>query len=218
MGVNSGKKISVGYIILLLVVTLALFWKVILNPTYVLWSPVSELITENTYWDSFRYESMSKYGQLPLWNTQSFSGYPFIGTHWSKMLYPTNLMYLFVHSANLYGFVFLLHFFLGGVFVYLFMRKIGVDDFSSFISAVVYSLSLKYAYYVLAGFVGREVTVLALPLLFYLIECYFQSRKKVYLALVQVVFAFQFFGDHNQMFVFTWLVLFLYFIFRHFNF
>ncbi|MBI1935274.1 YfhO family protein [Candidatus Woesearchaeota archaeon] len=216
MKVVYDKKTDIKYIILLFAVALALFWKIILSPNHVLWSPVSELVTDIAYWDNFRHESMRDYGEIPLWAPYTFSGYPFIGNHWSKLLYPTNLLYLFVPSLKLYGYVFLLHFFLGGVFLYLFMNKIGVSKFSSFISSVIYILCLKYSYYVFAGFVGREVTMLILPLLFYLIECYFQSRKSVYLIAASVASAFQFFGDHNQIFLYSWLVVFLYYIYRAF--
>ena len=226
-------KTNFRYILLLLLITLILFWKVILNPTYILWSPISELISDN-YWYHFKYESMDVYGQVPLWNPYTFSGYTFLGNHWSNLLFYTNLVYLFFPATSLYGHIFLLHFFIGGIFVYLFLRKLGIDNFSSFISAVAYILGLRFAYYILAGFTENQITILGLPLIFYLIESYFQSKqdsnvsetskiksifqskKNLYLVLTAIIFFLQFAGDHNQTFFFTWFGVFLYFIFRVF--
>ncbi|MBI2559311.1 YfhO family protein [Candidatus Woesearchaeota archaeon] len=211
------KNSDLKYAILLLLVTLVLFSKVLSHPKDIIWSPSSDLIEQFSYWSEFRYKSVNEFGQLPLWNPYTLSGYPYVGDpNSSHLFYPGKILLNFFNNPQ-FGFIFIIHFFLGGLFVYLFLKALGIDDFSSFIAGAVYILSVKLAYIVWLGYLDRDTSVMAVPLLFLLVEKYFRKKQKFYLILIPLALALQFFGDVPQFSVYTVLVIFIYYIFRAFS-
>ena len=210
------KKANLKHITLLFIVTLILFWKVIFHPNYIIWSPHSDLIEQVSYVSYFRYNSTNEFGQLPLWNPYTFSGYPYVGDFSPHMFYPGRIFHYFFNPYPQFGFIFLIHFFLGGLFVYLFLKTLGIDDFSSFIAGVVYILSARLAHIVWLGHLEMETTVMAIPLLFLLVEKYFRKKQIFYLVLIPFVLALQFLGDVPQHPIYTIFVVFIYYVFRAF--
>ena len=212
------KKINFKYIILLFVVAFILFWKIISHPNSIIWSPSSDLIEQISYWSEFRYKSINEFGQFPLWNPYTLSGYSYVGDpNSSHLFYPGKILLYFFDPHIQFGYIFMISFFLGGLFVYLYLRTLGLDDFSSFIAGAVYILSVKLAYIVWLGYLERETTVIAVPLLFLLVEKYFRKKQKIYLILIPFVLTLQFFGDVPQFSIYTVLVIFFYYIFRAFS-
>ena len=117
------------HFIILLFFSLLLFWKVLLHPNYILFSPLSDIIEQASYWSYLVSYTYNNYGELPLWNPYTFSGYYYAGNLFSNMFYPINLVLLFINPENVdafFGFTFLFHFFLGSVYMFLFLRKIKV--------------------------------------------------------------------------------------------
>lgn len=211
------KKTNFIYITLLFAVTLILFWQVILHPNYIIWSPHSDLIEQISYWSYFRYKSVNEFGQFPLWNPYTFSGYPYVGDGSSHLFYPGKIFLYLFNPYPQFGFIFMIHFFLGGLFVYLFLRELDIDEFSSFIAGAVYILSARLAYIVWAGYLETETTLMAIPLLFLLVEKYFRKKQNFYLLLVPLVLTLQFLGDVPQNPINTIFVVFIYYIFRAFS-
>ena len=100
--------------------------------------------------------------------------------------------------------------------MYLFLKTLGMDNFSSFIAGAVYILSARLAHIVWLGHLERETSVMAVPLLFLLVERYFRKKQNFYLVLIPFVLTLQFLGDHIQYFAYTIFVLFIYYICRAF--
>lgn len=77
-------------------------------------------------WRTFAAETMQA-GRIPLWDPYAYCGMPLLANWQSAILYPfTILFYLFPFAAALKAFG-LLHFFLAGLFAYLFGKKNGLN-------------------------------------------------------------------------------------------
>lgn len=205
------------HFIILLFFALLLFWKVLLFPNYIIFSPHSDIIEQSSYWNYLVSYTYNNYGDLPLWNPYTFSGYYYAGNLFSNMFYPINLVLLFISPENVdtfFGFTFLFHFFLGSVFMFLFLRKIKISEFGSLIGSLVYLLSGRFAISLWVGLPNYAPWVMLTPLVFLLIENFFEKKNLRYALYVSIPLALIILGTHAQYFFFTIFIVLLYFIFR----
>ena len=63
-----------------------------------------------------------KRADFPLWNPYQFSGHPFFANPQHAILYPLNSLFLFLPFDVAFNAIIVLHFFLGGLFTYLFLK------------------------------------------------------------------------------------------------
>jgi hypothetical protein len=82
-----------------------------------------------------------KRGDFPLWNPYQFSGHPFFANPQHAILYPLNSLFLFLPFDVAFNGIIILHFFLGGLFTYLFLRDLKVNVTGSLISGLIFMLS-----------------------------------------------------------------------------
>ena len=82
-----------------------------------------------------------KQGAFPLWNPYQFSGHPFFANPQHALLYPFNGLFFLLPFDVAFNAIIILHFFLGGLFTYLFLRDLKVDPAGSLISGLIFMLS-----------------------------------------------------------------------------
>ena len=82
-----------------------------------------------------------KNGDFPLWNSFQFSGYPFLANPQYAILYPLNSLFFLLPFDLAFNAIIILHFFLGGLFTYLFLRDLKVSSTGSLISGLIFMLS-----------------------------------------------------------------------------
>jgi hypothetical protein len=82
-----------------------------------------------------------KQGSFPLWNPYQFSGHPFFANPQHALLYPLNSLFFLLPFDVAFNAIIILHFFLGGLFTYLFLRDLKVDSTGSLISGLIFMLS-----------------------------------------------------------------------------
>ena len=82
-----------------------------------------------------------KQGDFPLWNPYQFSGYPFLANPQHGLLYPLNGLFFFFPFDIAFNAIIILHFFLGGLFTYLFLKDLKVSSTGSLISGFILMLS-----------------------------------------------------------------------------
>lgn len=88
----------------------------------------------------FAVESI-KNGDFPLWNPYQFTGHPFLANPQHALLYPLNLLF-FVWPFDLaFNIIIILHFFLGGFFLYLLLRELGGSLSSALTGGMIFMLS-----------------------------------------------------------------------------
>jgi hypothetical protein len=89
---------------------------------------------------SFWAESI-KQGSFPLWNPYQFSGHPFFANPQHGMLYPLSSFFFLFPFDVAFNAIIILHFFLGGLFTYLFLKDLKVNQTGSLISGLIFMLS-----------------------------------------------------------------------------
>jgi len=82
-----------------------------------------------------------KQGSFPLWNPYQFSGHPFFANPQHALLYPLNSLFFLLPFDMAFNAIIILHFFLGGLFTYLFLRDLKVNPTGSLISGLIFMLS-----------------------------------------------------------------------------
>ena len=65
----------------------------------VLGSPDTDMATQFLAWRSFGFGEL-KHGRLPLWNPGVFAGAPYFGGAQAALLYPLNVIFLFLPLAT----------------------------------------------------------------------------------------------------------------------
>ena len=82
-----------------------------------------------------------KQGSFPLWNPYQFSGHPFFANPQHALLYPLNGLFFLLPFDVGFNAIIILHFFLGGLFTYLFLRDLKVNPTGALISGLIFMLS-----------------------------------------------------------------------------
>ncbi len=82
-----------------------------------------------------------RHGSFPLWGPYQFCGQPFFANPQLGMLYPINSLFFFLPFDIAFNSIIILHFFLAGLFTYLFLRDLKVNATGAFISALIFMLS-----------------------------------------------------------------------------
>jgi O-antigen/teichoic acid export membrane protein len=101
---------------------------------------LSDLLLENYAWKTFIVQALGE-RQIPLWNPYVFAGVPFLAAGQHSALYPLSLLFYVLPIAKAYGYFTVLHLFLAGLFMHIYMRVIGVGRLGSFIAGVIYAFS-----------------------------------------------------------------------------
>lgn len=82
-----------------------------------------------------------KSGELPLWNPYLFCGIPLHAAIQNSVFYPLSLIYYLMDFTRGFGLFIILHVFLCGLFMYLFMKSCGISKWGSFLAALVFTFS-----------------------------------------------------------------------------
>ncbi len=101
---------------------------------------LADLILENYQWKHFILESL-KGGELPLWNPNLFAGVPFLAAGQHSALNPLSIIYYVLPLEKAYGWFTVINLGLAGVFMFGFMRTLGLGRASSVFAGIVYQLS-----------------------------------------------------------------------------
>jgi len=82
-----------------------------------------------------------KHGVFSFWNPYQFSGHPFFANPQHGMLYPLNGLFFLFPFDLAFNTIIVLHFFLGGLFTYLFLKDLKVNSIGALISGLIFMLS-----------------------------------------------------------------------------
>lgn len=164
------------------------------------------------------YREMLLLGKLPFWTSLIGNGYPIFAEGQVGALYPLNLFfYRILPTLTAYNLNLFAHFFLSGLFTYLFTRRsLNLSKKASLLSAFCYPFS---GYYVLHTHqINIDIVITYLPLSLYLAsKLVTESNKLKYSLFLGLVFSLQIFAGHMEMFyysvVLTAVYMFLSFIF-----
>ncbi len=114
-------------------------------------------------------------GQMPLWSSDLFCGFPLFAESQGNAAYPPFLaLFSALRPWVAYNYYTVLHFLMAGLFTYLFARVMGVGRAGSVLAGVIFTFSGPVLYH--AHHTNIIVGISWLPLLLALIELMFRRR------------------------------------------
>jgi hypothetical protein len=159
------------------------------------------------------YASAIKNFQFPFWTRFMQSGFPLMAEGQIGGYYlPNILFFLTLPFKFAYNYSVVFHFILAGVSIYFLARKLGASWMGGTLSALVFCFGSSYA-----GCFYNVITLRTLswtPLVFLLIEHYFDRDKPAFLFLAGLVFGFQLLAGFVQVAVYSGVFYFLYFVYK----
>jgi len=156
-------------------------------------NPILDPIQQYFPWRKFASHSWRE-GIVPLWNPCFFSGVPFLANNQSALLYPLNLTFFLLPVGKAFGYAACLHFFLGGLFMFLFLRHLRLSAIPSLFGAVGFMLSGFFVCWM--EFPTFASVAIWLPLLLLLTSL--ALDRWAWAIPAGFVLGFQFLGGHSQ--------------------
>ena len=126
----------------------------------------SDFVAQFYPWKRLLYDSLQNSGSLPFWNPYLFSGSPFVTNIQASMFYPLGFLYYIAPPETAYVYSTLLHFVLGSIFMYLFMRSLHVHPVSGFFGSVVFTFNGYFMGHLYAGHLSFVQNYIWIPLIF----------------------------------------------------
>jgi hypothetical protein len=105
---------------------------------------IGDMLYENFAWKTFQRECIT-HGELPLWTPYAFCGHPIYTTGQTATFYPLNAIFWIVPIPYAYVVYTWLHLFGGGLFAYLFFRRVGVSGFGASVGGIMFAMSTYLA-------------------------------------------------------------------------
>ncbi|MFH1422772.1 MAG: hypothetical protein ABIH42_08695, partial [Planctomycetota bacterium] len=163
-------------------------------------------------WANLLSESIKEF-KIPYWTSGIHCGFPILAEGQIGAFYLPNLLFYFFLSIKVaYAYITLFHFFLGGLFMYVYARSIGLRSLSSFFASILFVFGSTFA----GGFynVTSLKTLCWFPLALFLIEKLLRSRRLIYSLILGAVFGLSILAGYLQLAIYLCAFSSLYFIFR----
>ncbi len=203
-------------ILVLYAIMVVLFNKVIFEN--MVFSDSGDTATAESWQEAGKHLSETEHIE-PLWFPYVFSGMPGFG---SLAYAPRNVNYLQT-AIQVIGRLFflngdvswmILHFFLGGVGMYLLVRQLKFSHLPALLAAITFMLNPYFLDRAETGHGSEIVGISYIPLLFLLTYNLFQKRNVLSFGLLAAAIGTQLLAYHVQIVFYTFLVLGLYFLYE----
>jgi len=162
-------------------------------------------------WKHFVIESF-KNSEIPLWSPYSLSGNPLMANVQSGAFYPFNLIFFLFNFMDAWTIFIILIPILAGIFLYLFLRELGLKIPSSIFAGVAFSFSSYMVVWMEYGNVGH--TFLWLPLMLLILEKFIKKQKSIYITYLIIISVIAFLAGYIQAYFYVVLVSCVYFVGR----
>lgn len=153
--------------------------------------------------------------QFPLWINYIYSGMPFFLSQMYPFIYPSDFI-LSVLKIPINNYDFILHIFLAGFFMFLFMREIVKDKIACLFSSVGFMFSCHLFTIIYAGHIFNIKAMIWMPLLMFFISRGVNRNKIVYFILGGAAFGIQMLTGSMQYIFYIMIALTLYFAYKLF--
>lgn len=128
---------------------------------------ITDVVNQIIPWKTYTAWALRR-GSIPLWNPYNLAGAPHLANWQSGVLYPTNLLFLFLPFTTAWAFHILLQPLLAGIFMILFLRSFSLSPIASLLGALAFSYGGFMTAWFEWGTLGH--TLLWLPLALYGVE------------------------------------------------
>jgi hypothetical protein len=133
-----------------------------------------------------------RHGILPLWNPHLASGVPFLANLQSSLFYPPSFLYYLLPFHIGFKYFIIFHYYLAGLFMYLFMKHLRYETFSSINAAIVFMFG-GYMISILDN-VAFLTAAVWLPLIVLFFDRALRKQRFIDLAVTGVFISFQILG------------------------
>jgi hypothetical protein len=187
---------------LLLGLTLLFCGRIVFRGEVLYWG---DILLQFEPWRSYSQASLFREGVLPLWNPYTFCGMPFLANAQSAVFYPLNLVLPGLAPARMLSYSAVLHVFLAGAFMLLYLRRLRLDRWAAVTGALVY----MFSGFLITRWQFPSITTTCawLPLLFWGLERLWQRPTAGRVATLAGIIGVQFLAGHTQFSLFSLLLL-----------
>ncbi|MDI6828451.1 MAG: hypothetical protein QME62_08215, partial [Armatimonadota bacterium] len=157
-------------VLFLFILVIGMFADVLFtSKSIVLSDKEQDLARQGLHWRAFGFGELRR-GNLPLWNPHQFSGVPFFGSFQSALLYPLNIIYLFLPLAKAVNIDFALNVFLAGLFALLWAYYRRLNPPACILVAVLYMFGPAYFLHIFSGHLTVISTAAWIPLILLVVD------------------------------------------------
>lgn len=100
---------------------------------------IGDMLYENYTWKLWRNRALAA-GEMPSWNPNAFCGHPLLTTGQAAVFYPLDVVFLILPLPYAYAAFSILHLWLGGLFQYCFLRRIGIAEFGAAVGGIIFAM------------------------------------------------------------------------------
>lgn len=161
----------------------------------------------------YKYEFLKN--GLSLWIPYFFLGLPYIGILQSGVFYPLNFIYFILPLPYAFNISQLLHFSLASFFLYIYLKKIGLKDYPSFLGGLIFGFSGFLMAH--KGHISIVNSAIWFPLILYFFEKLKENIKIKWSITLGLLMGIQIFAGHFQTFFYSSLFFVAYIFFIFFN-
>ncbi len=159
------------------------------------------------------YSAAIKNLQFPFWIQQMQSGFPLAAEGQTGVFYPFNIVifYLLPFKAA-FNLSIVFHFLIGGIFTYLYARRIGADEEGGYLAALIFCFGSTYA--------GCFYNIISLRTLcwfggvLYYLELFLTRKKILFLFLAALGLGMQYLAGFAQLAAYSFYFYLVYLIYR----
>lgn len=150
-------------------------------------------------------------GIFPLWCPELGHGYPLFAEGQTGMLFPLNIIYLYLPGWLSYNLSIIFNFILVSLFMYFLMRLLKIHWFASLLSSIFFSYS---GWFFDVEHINHIQPGIWLPVIFYFIVLGEKKNKIIYFIFSGLFFGIQFLAGYPQVSFFITISLMCYFLFK----
>ncbi len=172
---------------------------------------ISDIFSQFYMWKSLIGEGWRNM-QIPLWNPYSYSGYPMLANFHSGVFYPLNLLHVFF--GDIWGWSLMVIFpsVASAFTMFLFLRTIKINKIGSILGGIIYAYSGFAISW--AQFVTADQAMIWMPLIFIILEKYFETQKSYFVYWLPIIFFLLITSGHFQIMVYVTVLTTIYFLWK----
>lgn len=159
--------------------------------------------------------NLIKSGQLPLWNSKMFGGYPLLANFQLGLFFPTMFFYFIMPSIWAWTLQVVSQPLLACIFMYIFLRNLNLSKFSAIFGSIAYGFGGYMMIWLEWNALG--LTAAFLPLLLFTTDKLLQSKSKKWGVILSFAIALQIFAGYPQVAIYSFIAVGLRFLFKVFS-
>lgn len=202
---RSHPVLTHGLAVVVFAILSIIFWRKILFPGHLVYA--TDQITAGLVFRQFETWAFRTFHQFPLWDPYIFSGIPFLAGQHADLFYPTSLLRLIFPPYLILNWNFIIHTFLAGLFMYIFLLSLGLKRVTSFVVGVSYMFAGTITSLAYSGHDSKVIIASLLPAFFWTLFRAAETGKLFWFILGGIFLSLGIFASHLQMMYFAYLAL-----------